>query len=431
MRYRDIILSANSNLRKSKLRTFLTVTAVVIGAFTLTMTNGLGDGIRSYVNVQLGNVGAKDSLFITAKDQSKEQSQSNNGLTEYNPDRQKVQQQTSNGPPANSYMTEKDIVKIGEIDGINSVVKTYTLTPLYMTAGERKFDTSVDQYIDGFNLDLDAGRVVNNNSANEITIPQKYLQPLGLGNDAQQAVGKTLTFAFVDTNGQPFMAETKIVGVQRDTLIGSSGINASATWVKGIYAQQNPSAPNPTKFIYLIAKFDPAKGQKETDALKARLSDAGYDANTIQDQIGVVNKILNGVTIALNIFGAIALLAASFGIINTLFMSVQERTREIGLMKALGMGRAKIFTLFSLEAILIGFWGSLIGIVLANIAGRIINQVASKTFLKDFEGFKLLAFPPKSMLLVLVIIMVIAFLAGALPARRAARKDPIEALRYE
>jgi putative ABC transport system permease protein len=181
----------------------------------------------------------------------------------------------------------------------------------------------------------------------------------------------------------------------------------------------------------LIARFDNEISESEQDALKYRFEASGFEARTISDQLGIVNKVLNTVTIALNIFGGIALLAASFGIINTLFMAVQERTREIGLMKALGMNKNKIFLLFSLEAVLIGFWGSLLGILAANGAGRIINSYASDHFLKDFEGFNLLAFPLRSMVLVMMLIIAIAFLAGTLPARRASKKDPIEALRYE
>jgi len=430
MKYHDIIRTANSNLRKAKLRTFLTITAVVIGAFTLTMTNGVGDGIKSYVNTQLGNVGAKDSLFVTATNKSAAEKETDNGLTEYNPDRQKVTVQV-NGPQGASYMTEKDVEKMEAIKGVTAVTRTYTIVPDYITASHKKFETQVDQYTDGFNIDLEAGRLVNNKADHEITIPMTYLQPLGLGTDANTALNKTVNLGFTDVAGQKFTKTATIVGVQRSSLVGSSGINASYSWVKDVYNQQTGIAGKPSEFAFLVARFNGNISTQEQEALKQRFTDAGYTAKTIQDQIGVVNQILNAVTIGLNIFGAIALLAASFGIINTLFMSVQERTREIGLMKALGMGRGKIFLLFSLEAILIGFWGSVIGIGLATLAGRAINSFASKGFLKSFDGFSLLAFPPRSLLLVVVIIVTIAFLAGSLPARRASKKDPIEALRYE
>ncbi|MEO5627783.1 MAG: ABC transporter permease [Candidatus Saccharimonadales bacterium] len=430
MKYFDIVRTANSNLRKSKLRTFLTITAVVIGAFTLTMTNGVGDGIKSYVNVQLGNVGAADSLFVTARGQDDAAKDANNGLTEYNPDRQVVTE-VVNGPPGSLYMNEKDVAKMDSIEGVTEVVRTYGVKPDYMTTGGKKFQTTISQQVEGFNIDLEAGRLVNVDSKDEVTIPVSYLQPLNLGSDSNAALGKKITFSFTDALGNSFEKTATVVGVQRPTLIGSDGVSVSPSWIKAAYDQQTGILGNPTQYVYLIARFNINASEAEQTAIKDRFKNAGYDAKTIQDQIGVVNQILSAVTTALNIFGAIALLAASFGIINTLFMAVQERTREIGLMKALGMGRNKIFLLFSLEAILIGLWGSLIGIALANIAGRVVNNIAAKTFLKSFDGFDLLAFPLRSMIGVVVIIVVIAFLAGTLPARRASKKDPIEALRYE
>src|SRR5690606_24514932 len=93
-------------------------------------------------------------------------------------------------------------------------------------------------------------------------------------------------------------------------------------------------------------------------AVKAALSEEGFMAMTVEDQLGVVTGIIDTVTWVLNGFALIALLAASFGIVNTLLMSVQERTREIGLMKALGMSGGKVFGLFSMEAVMLGIMGS-------------------------------------------------------------------------
>lgn len=161
------------------------------------------------------------------------------------------------------------------------------------------------------------------------------------------------------------------------------------------------------------------------------MSEKGYTAATIDDQIGIFKQVIDAIIMVFNFFAAIALLAASFGIVNTLFMAVQERTKEIGLMKAMGMGSNKVFLLFSIEAILLGFWGSLLGSLAGIGVGKLANAVATDTFLKDLAGFELTRFPLTSILTIMLIIMAIAFLAGTLPARRASKKDPIEALRYE
>jgi putative ABC transport system permease protein len=100
-------------------------------------------------------------------------------------------------------------------------------------------------------------------------------------------------------------------------------------------------------------------------------------------------------------------------------------------MKAMGMGGGKVYTLFSLEAVFIGFLGSAIGAGVAILLGTGISNVLAGTLLKDLPGLQIMQFAPGSVATIILVVMFIAFLAGTLPARRAARQNPIEALRYE
>jgi putative ABC transport system permease protein len=154
---------------------------------------------------------------------------------------------------------------------------------------------------------------------------------------------------------------------------------------------------------------------------------------TVEDIIGTIKTFFDVILTVFKIFGLIALLAAAIGIINTLFMSVQERTREIGLDKALGMSSRHVFISFSLEAISLGFWGSVFGITVSIILGNIVNAAfhAEGGFLEAFPTFNLATYTIKDIISVTILIMTIAFLSGTLPARRASHKNPIDALRYE
>lgn len=141
--------------------------------------------------------------------------------------------------------------------------------------------------------------------------------------------------------------------------------------------------------------------------------------------------MIDAIVLVLNGFAIIALLAAGFGIVNTLLMSVKERTREIGLMKAMGLGGGSIFTMFSMEAVFIGFLGSAIGAGAAILIGTIVNGVLAGGVLSELPGLTLIAFAPATILGIIALVMGIAFVAGSIPALRAARQDPIESLRYE
>ena len=167
--------------------------------------------------------------------------------------------------------------------------------------------------------------------------------------------------------------------------------------------------------------------------IKEKLEEIGLSAMTVEDIVGTIKTFFDVIITVFQIFGFIALLAAAIGIINTLFMSVQERTREIGLDKALGMSSARVFASFSLEAISLGFWGSVFGIVVSMVLGNIANIAfhAEGGFLEAFPTFNLATYTWTNIISVTVLIMAIAFLAGTLPARQAAHKNPIDALRYE
>ena len=164
--------------------------------------------------------------------------------------------------------------------------------------------------------------------------------------------------------------------------------------------------------------------------VKQRIEDAGYVAQTAEDfqsMIFTIVNVLQGIVIG---FGILALIASVFGIINTQYISVLERTQQIGLMKALGMRGKHVAKLFRYEAASIGLLGGVIGAALAYGVGTAMNPWITET-LSLGEGNYLLVFEPISIVILLIALMLIAIVAGYFPARKAAKLDPIEALRTE
>ncbi len=437
MKFFDLLLTANQSLLRNKARTTLTIIAIFIGATTLSLTNGIGAGIKTYLSKQVGNLGNSSSLTITAKTASRGPGASDNGLTKYVAGQKKIGGD-GRGPGGLSQvaLTQADIAKIKAVPNIVSVQAGLIATPDYIANASQpdaKYQFQLGQTVGRTNLDMSEGQPVSNShGAAEITIPTSYVKSLGFASNAA-AVGKTVIVGISDATGAQSTFRATVTGVQQKTLIGSTAAFANESLYTNLYDYQTTGLPTNAKDSYatVSAVYKDDLTDQQVASLKSTLSAEGYTAQTIKDTVGTVFTVISAVTYVLDGFAAITLLAATFGIVNTLYMSVSERTKEIGLMKALGMGKGKIFLLFSIEAVLIGFWGSLLGVGFANIIGHIVNSVGSKGFLKDFTGLQLLSFPAKPSALIILGIMLIAFLAGTLPARRASQKDPIDALRYE
>lgn len=428
MKFLDIVRTANANLRRSKLRSFLTMSAVFIGTLTLMLTTGVGEGLKTYVEEQINGVGAKDSFFIAPMIEGGVNPFASS-VQEYDPERVR----SSATGIAQAVLQQADLDTIAREKGIEEVTPLYPTSPDYFTTGDKKYVTVLTQTIDGLIQPMRTGRMVNmKTDAYEVTLPPEYVEPLGFKN-AEDALGKNLTFGFTGVLGFKFEMSATIVGVQEKAIVNGNQTTGNISFIRDIYEQNTVGLSQDKKEQYpnAFARFDDSMSEAEVKELQTRLKSMKYDAITLEDQLGIIKQVIDGVITFLNIFAGITLAAATFGIVNTLLMAVQERTREIGLMKALGMGRRRIFALFSLEAILIGFWGAMAALLAANILGRIGSSIASRTVFKDFEGLQLFSFPLGAMIPIILLIMLIAFLAATLPARRASKLDPIEALRYE
>lgn len=431
MKILDTLKSANSNLARNKVRTTLTVIAIFVGAFTLALTTGIDTGVNRYIDAQLGNIGGENTLIITPK--APEINQDSNEVPEYNPG----QQSTNSGLSMTSAkpISAEALKKIKNINGIQTA-SFYTMPEVdYITTQktDKKFLISLSETVPGITVDMETGTSPNINSDTpELSIEPRFIEALGFKN-AEEVINQEAAIGVTNTiTGEQATIKAIITGVQSKSLIndGYSYINpALSNKISEVSRVGTDEIPVP--HFAAIATLKEGLSETEVSDIKNKISDLGYQAQTIDDQIGTIRGVINAITGVLTMFAAIALLAASFGIINTLYMAVQERTREIGLMKAMGLSNGKVFTMFSLEAIMIGFWGSVVGIIAAMLAGIGINKLAKESFLGDLTGFTLIQFSIQNVLIIIGIICFIAFIAGTLPAVRASKLNPIEALRYE
>jgi len=429
MNFFGLIRSAVRNSLRSKTRTSLTVIAIFIGAFTLALTTAVGTGINAYIDTTVASIGAADVMTVTKPNEGTETSP---GPQVYDADETVIAGEGPQGPTI--ALVPADISAIADVPGVRSVEPTFSVAADYVVYdGGTPYQVTIGSFVPGMALDLASGVEPDHSSSSyEVALPISYIEPLGFA-DADAAVGETVSIGITDADGTSSTVDAVVSGVAEEGLVSGSSLTPNDALTTQLHSLQIVGLSESARESYGSAtvRFDPASTDAEIEALKGELDSIGFSGSTVSDQIGAFRTVIDAIVLVLNGFAAIALLAAGFGIVNTLLMSVQERTREIGLMKAMGMGAGKVFSLFSLEAVFIGFLGSAIGIGGAMLAGLGVNGLLAGGLLADLPGLTLIVFDPMSVLIIVLVVMGIAFLAGTIPALRAARKDPIEALRYE
>ncbi len=451
MKTTDIIRRAGRNLRRAKMRTLLTSIAIAVGGFAIMASLMAGEGARQYIDRLISsNIDAKAVFIVKDKRLIGVQSGQQADLREYNPD--------SINRYGNDYkaLTQKDIDKLAARTDLEKVRPVYQLQPKYVsfaTKKDKKYSSDVSVFDGALAAEVVAGKQLGKGTElapGEAVIPESYAETLG--QSPAQMVGKQLTVTVVQmpqkideaTLGQVFAEKGQagvnelingkelhktftIAAVTRKSAdqtqaMRGIGINAKVARELSDYSTKGTSQYQKYMSATAVAKQD-------AEAAKKSLERDGYAAATAKDLQQTLFRfvdILQGVVLG---FGALALIVSIFGIVNTQYISVLERTQQIGLMKALGASRRDIGRLFRYEAAWVGLLGGALGVLGAWGAGIALNPVISEKL--GFGDHKLLVFVPEHAAAVVAGLMLVAIIAGWLPSRKAAKLDPIEALRTE
>ena len=289
---------------------------------------------------------------------------------------------------------------------------------------------------------LSAGRLPRSDSASEILLTDSEATALGFLS-AQGAIGAQVVYTAasgalmvpgVTRNPvtHPLDLNLMVVGiVSGNAMPGGApgGVAPYATvrdyWAK--LARSNGWKGGEYSTITLLADSGLA-----VEGLQQRVVALGFQAQTFGDQFRSFEDLLAKMRVALLGLALVALLLACLGIANTMYTAVLERTKEIGVLKALGARRRDVLLIFVAEAAFIGLAGGLVGILIAVGLGKLGNAAVDRlTQSVAGQGFDVFRTDLAVVAAGLVLAIVLSTVSGLLPALRAARQDPARALRYE
>jgi len=411
MYIKDAIQSATSSLLVNRTRSFLTVLGIVIGIASIMIVMSVGDSAKGLIENEISIFGPE---LVTINPGSP--SDSPFGASSVLSDALKLKdvedlKRKSNVPEATQVIASV-------IGGASASYESETISGIIWGTESGAFDL--------YQLPVGEGRIFTDEEvatrAEVIIIGKKIADELfGVSSPIGQKIkiknktyrvigtfGKT-SWTFLNTETMMMMpyttAQQYVLGIRhfQEIVLRASSVDTVPAMVADIEQtlRENHKIDNPDKDDFII--------------------------QTQEDVMETVGGILNAITIFLGLVAALSLLVGGVGVMNIMFVSITERTREIGLRKSLGATRRDILTQFLFEAIFLTGFGGIAGVVVGTTMGALIALGA--TF---FTGIQ---FPPTfsllGALLVLVVSGGIGLIFGVFPARHAAKKSPVEALRYE
>lgn len=414
LRRRAIWNMAFDHLKYKKLQNFLIVLGSAIGVFSVIFFLGLGNGVKNYIGDQVNalvNPNYQNVLRNTTTDKQA-------GATERM--RATMQEMATNYTATT--LDDHLLKQLQAVPGVDAVYPGGQYNNAIFTFGQVRSEpvqlvSWTPQYSDKI---IKAG---HRPKAGEVLIDRDFAKKIQ--TNYRQLIGQDIAFSYMafDANNQPVMIKTtaKIGGITSGGQSGALFIQNWQTIQQDLTAHHAVSAAN---FAAVEIK-DTAQVKATMKRINA-VKDNGqqvFVGVSVDDILSTINTITSLASYVLAAIAGISLLVSAIMIIVTTYMSVSERTREIGVLRALGARAKDIRGLFTNEALLIGLIAAALGIAMAYVVQILMNRA-----LKGLIHFDIVQVSLGNVIFAVVIALLIALVASFVPSRRAAKLNTIDAL---
>ena len=401
LNFAGAIKLAFKNMREKKMRNILVAVGASIGIMSIMLMLSIGNGIKTYIRDTMESLANPLAIEVTMPEE---------------------EDTPTMGPEAflsNTYFTQEDIDRLNAVEHVSATEEhfsAFAMGTAIASIDDKQAPLMMVSTLSQYNeYDLVEGTMANKN---EIIINKAVKEELGMDD----IVGKTITVS-VQVDNRQIVIDTVVSGVLSDETSPMSG-GMSQVYLyyddlKQACAEQDYDLM-PTS-IMLIADME-----ENVDSIKSTVTDMGYGSSMQETMVETFTTMLDLFTGVLAGIAGISLLVSAIMILVVLYISVVERTREIGVMKAIGARRKDIRRIFISESFILGLAGGIIATVITFIIMFIGNAVIQSHF-----GVNMILISPYYVLFGIGISILISVLSGTLPAAKAAKLDPVESLRRD
>jgi putative ABC transport system permease protein len=395
---------AFQNFRKRKLRSGLTILSILIGITAIYALLSFGIGIQNYVD-QLADEAGRDKLFIQGK-----------GIG-------------APGTDVNFFLSKDDVDFVRKIKGVNEIVGMYFKAGEVKSDRQKKFnfvagmDTGSMNFIEEtFTVEIIKGRRLKQGDDGKAVLGFNYQIPDKIFSKAVKLGDR------IEINGNPF----EVIGFYSE--VGNPQDDTNVYITNEAFEAVYPESKDKFGFVMMSAQKNTAPSDLaasiEDKLRKHKNQDKGKEnffVQSFEDALATFTTIIDVINGMLLLIASISLIVAFVNIMNTMYTSIIERTKEIGIMKAIGAKNSDIMIIFVVESGIIGLAGGVLGVILGYLISSAGGSIAAAS------GFALLkpAFPLSLTIGSILFSMIVGAAAGFLPARRASKLKPVDALRYE